>query len=286
MNLKNIKDKFVSEFENHYSSEQELISQFWMISESVFKLTRIEFALNPVFTPENDKLVTFNKYCERLKRNEPIQYITGNAYFYGENFIVNENVLIPRPETEELIEWILEDTKNEDINVLDIATGSGCIAITIKNEHNKNNVEALDISKEALDVSLQNNELVNNGVKFSKADALNLGQDDKFNKKRWDVIVSNPPYVKNNEKPGINANVLEYEPHLALFVEDNDPLIFYREIMKYASTTLAENGSLYFEINQYLKPEMEELAKNLGFSKFEFRKDFRGNWRMMKVVKE
>jgi len=122
-------------------------------------------------------------------------------------------------------------------------------------------------------------------VIFHKADALNLLSNDNFESRKWDVIVSNPPYVKNNEKPEIKANVLEFEPHLALFVEDKDPLIFYREIMKYASTTLSENGSLYFEINQYLKNEMEELAKNLGFNKTEFRKDFRGNWRMMKLSK-
>ncbi len=284
MNLNNIKDKFVSEFEVLYSSKEELISQFWMLSESVFDLTRIEFALNPIFTPDSDKVKIFDKYCERLKNNEPIQYIIGNAYFYGENYIVNENVLIPRPETEELVEWILEDNKNENPNILDIATGSGCIAITLQNEVDKSNVEALDISDNALKIASENNSLTNNKVKFINADALNLSDDNYFGDKKWDVIVSNPPYVKENEKPEIKQNVLEFEPHLALFVEDNDPLIFYREIMKYASTTLVDGGSLYFETNQYLKPEMEELAKSLGFSKFEFRKDFRGNYRMMKLI--
>ena len=285
MNLKYIKDKFESEFEDFFSSKEELISQFWMLSEVAFELTRIEFALNPNFTPDAFRIDTFDEYCVRLKKNEPIQYITGNAYFFGENFIVDENVLIPRPETEELVQWILDDIKAGKTNILDIATGSGCIAISIKNEQKSANVEALDISEKALEVSSKNNLLVDEMVKFHKADALQLGEDSYFKTKKWDVIVSNPPYVKENEKPEIKQNVLDFEPHLALFVEDNDPLIFYREIMKYASTTLVDGGKLYLEINQYLKKEMEELAKDLGFSKVEFRKDFRGNWRMMKGVK-
>jgi len=288
MNLKTIKEKFESEFEGFFSSKEELISQFWMLSEAVFEITRIEFALNPSFSPDTFRIDTFNEYCVRLKNNEPIQYITGNAYFYGENFIVDENVLIPRPETEELVQWILDDNNNneeENINILDIATGSGCIAISIKNEINSSNVEALDISDKAINISLKNNSLVDNSVTFHKSDALNLKADNYFNSKKWDVIVSNPPYVKENEKPEIKQNVLDFEPHLALFVENNDPLIFYREIMKYADTNLSENGKLYFEINQYLKSEMEILAKNLGFSNIEFRKDFRGNWRMMKIIK-
>lgn len=285
MNLKYIKDKFESKFEDFFSSKEELISQFWMLSESTFELTRIEFALNPNFSPDTFRINTFNEYCVRLKSNEPIQYITGNAYFFGENFIVDENVLIPRPETEELVQWILDDNKKENTNILDIATGSGCIAISIKNEQSSANVEALDISEKALEISLKNNSLVNNTVKFQKADALNLISDKYFNSKKWDVIVSNPPYVKENEKPEIKQNVLDFEPHLALFVEDNDPLIFYREIIKYASTTLVDGGKLYFEINQYLKTEMEALALELGFSEIEFRKDFRGNWRMMRLVK-
>jgi release factor glutamine methyltransferase len=285
MNLKQIIAKFETDFEDFFNSKEELISQFWMLSEAVFEISRIEFALNPVFTPDEHRVETFNNYCSRLKNNEPIQYITGKTYFYGNNFIVDENVLIPRPETEELVEWILEDSKKEKINILDIATGSGCIAISIKDEHEFANVEALDISEKALEISSKNNAIVNNVVKFYKADALNLKENRNLKSKKWDVIVSNPPYVKENEKHEIKANVLEFEPHLALFVEDNDPLIFYREIMKYASTSLVDGGKLYFEINQYLKNETEELAKNLGFKNIESRKDFRGNWRMMKVVK-
>ncbi len=285
MNLKKIKEKFESEFGDFYSSKEELISQFWMLSESVFEISRIEFALNPNFSPDDFRIETFEKYCERLKNHEPIQYITGKAYFYGENFIVDENVLIPRPETEELIQWIFDDNLKENANILDIATGSGCIAISIKNEHNSANVEAIDISEKALEIALKNNSIVDNTVKFHKADALNLLTDNYFKSKKWDVIVSNPPYVKENEKPEIKKNVLDFEPHLALFVEDNDPLIFYREIMKYALSNLVDGGKLYFEINQYLKSEMENLAKDLGFTEFYFKKDFRGNWRMMKLVK-
>ena len=283
MNLKSIKNIFESEFEDFFKSKEELISQFWMLSEAVFELTRIEFALNPNFTPDIFRIVTFNEYCGRLKKNEPVQYIIGNAYFYGENFIVDENVLIPRPETEELVQWVLEEMNERNYNILDIATGSGCIAISIKNDYNIANVEALDISEKALEVSLKNNLLVNNNVKFHKADALNLVNDKYFKKKKWDIIVSNPPYVKENEKTEIKQNVLDFEPHLALFVEDCDPLIFYRKIMSYAVTNLTDGGKLYFEINQYLKNEMESLALDYGFKQVEFKKDFRGNWRMMRI---
>jgi len=284
MNFKIIKDKFESDFEGFFSSKEELYSQFWMLSEATFELTRIEYALNPNFTPDTFRIETFNEYCSRLKSNEPIQYIIGNAYFFGNNFIVDENVLIPRAETEELVQWILDDDKEENINILDIATGSGCIAISIKDEYKLANVEALDISKKALDISLKNNSIVNNTVKFIKADALNLINNNLFKSKKWDIIVSNPPYVKENEKSEIKQNVLDFEPHLALFVENNDPLIFYREIMRYASNTLVVGGKLYFEINQYLKNETEKLAKDLGFRNIESRKDFRGNWRMMKIT--
>jgi|LGOV01.1.fsa_nt_gb release factor glutamine methyltransferase len=284
MKIQDIKNEFLSRFENTSTSKEELLSQFWMLSEAIFEVGRLEIALNPIFSPDSDKIEIFNTYCQRLKNNEPIQYILGHAYFYGENYIVDENVLIPRPETEELVEWILQDYNNKKINLLDIATGSGCIAISIKKDKSQSNIEAIDISEKALEIARKNNELVDNKVHFHKADALNLHADKNFNDKKWDVIISNPPYVKELEKQEMKQNVLDYEPHLALFVDDNDPLIFYREIMKYASTTLVNDGNLYFEINQNLKSEMEELALSLGFKNIEFRKDFRGNNRMMKLT--
>lgn len=285
MNLTEIKIKFEETFKEFFDSKDELISQFWILSEDVFEVTRLQFALNPDFTPDNFRVETFNDYCQRLKKNEPIQHIIGNTYFYGEKFMVNENVLIPRPETEELVGWIIDDFNDKEIKLLDIATGSGCIAITLQNELNNSKVEAIDISDKALEVARENNSLVDDKVKFHKADALNLDKNDYFKNKKWNVIVSNPPYVKENEKPEIKSNVLEFEPHLALFVDNDNPLIFYREIMKYALTNLTEKGHLYFEINQYLKLEMEKLAVSLGFVDIESRKDFRDNWRIMKLVK-
>lgn len=285
MNLKELKDIFESEFQSFYQNRDELLSQFWMLSEDVFDISRLEFALNPNFSPDNQKIEKFNEYCKRIMSNEPIQHIIGYEYFYGEKFKVSKDVLIPRPETEELIEWIIKDNHINKTNILDIATGSGCIAITLQNELNNANVEAIDISVKALIIAKENNSISNNKVKFHKADALKINNNNHFKSVKWDVIVSNPPYVKENEKPEIKSNVLDFEPHLALFVENNDPLVFYREIMKYASTTLSKNGYLYFEINQYLKNEMEELALNLGFTNIDFKKDFRGNWRMMRIVK-
>jgi len=284
MNLIEIKNSFVSEFESLFETKEELLSQFWMISEVVFSVSRLQFAMNPNFTPDGSKVEKFNLFCNKLKAKEPIQYILGNAYFYGESFVVNENVLIPRPETEELVEWILDDVGNYKNKILDIATGSGCIAISIKNNGEENHVEALDISEKALNVAQQNNVLVNDEVVFRKANALNLKKDNYFGDRVWDIIVSNPPYVKENEKEEMRQNVLNFEPHLALFVENNDPLLFYREIMKYAKTNLIAGGKLYFEINQYLKQEMEELALSLGFESFEVRKDFKGNYRMMCLI--
>jgi release factor glutamine methyltransferase len=285
MNLKEIRIKFEETFKKFFNSKDELTSQFWILSEEVFEVSRLQFALNPNFTPDNFRIETFNLYCDRLKKNEPIQYIIGSTYFYGEKFKLNNNVLIPRPETEELVGWVIEDFNNKEIQLLDIATGSGCIAITLQNELKKSKVEAIDISDEALYIANKNNSLVNNKVLFQKADALNLDKNESFNNKEWDIIISNPPYVKHNEKPEIKANVLEFEPHLALFVDDSDPLIFYRKIMEYALSNLTKRGCLYFEINQYLKNEMEHLASDLGFINIEFRKDFRDNWRMMKIKK-
>ncbi|MEN8138027.1 MAG: peptide chain release factor N(5)-glutamine methyltransferase [Bacteroidota bacterium] len=285
MKLSEIKQIFEDAFDKHFESKNELITQFWMLSEAVFEISRLEFALEPNFEPPKFAIDKFNSYCERLKGHEPIQYITGKAYFYGHSFIVNENVLIPRPETEELLDWVLMDYEHKQIDILDVATGSGCIAISLKDNKTQSDVWALDISSDALDVARENNMLVNNGVNFVKADALNLVADETFAEKEFDVIVSNPPYVMNREKSSMKSNVMDYEPHLALFVEDDDPLIFYRQIMKYASTNLKDKGSLYFEINQNLSESMKEMAADLGFVNIELRKDFRGNFRMMKMLK-
>jgi release factor glutamine methyltransferase len=190
---------------------------------------------------------------------------------------VNESTLIPRPETEELVEWIINENKNrQGIKILDIGTGSGCIAISLAKNLPDTTVYAIDVSEEALAVAKEN--AITNGVavNFIKTDI--LGADNL--PETFDIIVSNPPYVRNLEKAEIKPNVLDFEPHLALFVDDNDPLIFYRKIAQLAKNSLKTDGKLYYEINQYLGPETIALLEQTGFINIILRKDFVGNDRM------
>src|SRR5690606_7892180 len=215
----------------------------------------------------------------RLQDNEPIQYITQQANFFGYDFKVSPATLIPRPETEELVDWVLNEMKKQpqkNWRVLDIGTGTGCIPITIKKEFPLAEVFAMDISTEALNIAKQNAENLNASVTFIEQNILSTKQLDSY-----DIIISNPPYVRNLEKAEISENVLQHEPHLALFVDDNDPLIFYRKITQLAQKSLTENGLLFFEINQYLGNEMHEMVSEY-FKTIELKKDFIQNDRMMK----
>jgi release factor glutamine methyltransferase len=216
-----------------------------------------------------------------LKKEKPIQYILGETEFYGLPFLVNENTLIPRPETEELVEWILESTKYEEqntkLNVLDIGTGSGCIAISLAKNLPSAQVSAIDVSEKALATAHKNAKINKVDVNFILKNILETESLDE----KYDVIVSNPPYVRNLEKEEIKPNVLEYEPHLALFVEDNDALLFYRKIAALAKKNLSENGKLYFEINQYLGKETVRLLEGMDFKNVILKKDVYGNDRMI-----
>ena len=217
-----------------------------------------------------------------LKKEVPIQYLLGKTNFYGLDFEVNENVLIPRPETEELVEWIINENlkyiKVKKLKILDIGTGSGSIAVSLAKNIPNARVFALDVSKKALETAKRNAKNNNVDVTFIHQNILEI--EDLKND--FDVIVSNPPYVRNLEKQEIKKNVLDYEPHLALFVEDDDALIFYRKIAEIAQRNLIENGQLFFEINQYLGNEMKDLLQNMNFRNIELKKDIYGNDRMMK----
>ncbi|MDO5637248.1 MAG: peptide chain release factor N(5)-glutamine methyltransferase, partial [Myroides sp.] len=209
----------------------------------------------------------------------PIQYIFEKAYFYGYEFKVSPATLIPRRETEELVEWVLSEMNRQPEKkwrILDIGTGTGCIPITIKKEFPLAEVFAMDISTEAMKIAKENAENLNASVTFIEQNILSTEQLDSY-----DIIISNPPYVRNLEKAEIKKNVLAYEPHLALFVEDNDPLIFYRKIAQLAQKSLPENGLLFFEINQYLGEKMQQMVAEY-FKTIELRKDLQGNDRMMK----
>lgn len=280
MKIKNLKLHFFSELKAiHEASEIE--SFFYILTEYLHDLKRIDVSLNPDFEVSETDLEKWNTIISELKTEKPIQYITGEAWFYGYRFEVNENTLIPRPETEELVEWIIDREKvkgkREKVSILDIGTGSGCIPISIKKEIPYAIVSAIDVSQKALEMARKN--AVNNEVEVNLI--LQNILESKFLIEKYDIIVSNPPYVRNLEKQEIKKNVLAYEPHLALFVEDTDALLFYRKIAQMALTSLAPNGKLFFEINQYLGKETVELLENLGFKNIELRKDFVGNDRMI-----
>jgi len=218
----------------------------------------------------------------RLKNFEPIQYILGETEFYGLKLIVNPAVLIPRPETEELVQWITNSKLPGESAILDIGTGSGCIALAIKNQLKNSDVFGIDISEKAVDVARQNAIKNNLDVGFFQADILKW---EEFEWKNYDVIVSNPPYIRESEKVQMNSNVLDYEPENALFVSDLDPLVFYRSITAFAKKYLAKNGILYFEINENLGLEMKEMLVDFGFKDIEIRKDINGKNRMICCMK-
>lgn len=231
-----------------------------------------------------EQQTTINKAIERLLRHEPLQYITGKAHFYGLEFKVNHHVLIPRPETEELVQHILQSDRvriNPNLSILDIGTGSGCIPVTLKKNLPKATVFAMDISAEALAVARENAYLNGVEVTFIEADILNrktlIQHPDKF-----DLIVSNPPYITDAEKGEMNANVLEHEPHLALFVSNEEPLLFYKAITEFATHHLNRGGALFFEINAGYGAEVKASMEQYGFRDVVILKDMQGKHRIVK----
>ena len=292
MNIKSLKTHFFSELQT-IQEDSEIESFFFILTEFLHNLKRIDVSLHPDFEITESYFKKWQTIISELKTEKPIQYITGEAWFYGLRFEVNENTLIPRPETEELVEWIVESQKSKvenlniqksnNLTILDIGTGSGCIPIALKNEISNAQVSAIDISEKALEMARKNAFDNQVEVNFIHQDILtsqhlNLSTSQPL---LFDVIVSNPPYVRNLEKQEIKKNVLDYEPHLALFVADSDALLFYRKIAQLALKSLSPNGKLFFEINQYLGKETVALVEQLGFKNIELRKDFMGNDRMI-----
>jgi release factor glutamine methyltransferase len=280
MKIKEYRTQFIQTLGSLYG-EDEAESFFYLILEEKQQFKRVDLALQPDLEFSDDAILVWNAILEQLKLEIPIQYLLGKTSFYGLNFEVNSNVLIPRPETEELVDWIVQNSKlkaeNSKLKILDIGTGSGCIAISLAKNIPNVQVFALDVSEKALATAKKNallNEVNITFIHKSILETEDLEQD-------FDIIVSNPPYVRNLEKEEIKKNVLEYEPHLALFVEDNDALIFYRKIAELAQKNLSYSGQLYFEINQYLGKEMVLLLEEMKFKDIELRKDIYGNDRMI-----
>lgn len=221
--------------------------------------------------------------ASRLIAQEPIQYITGKAPFYGYFFDVNPAVLIPRPETEELVYLVLSDVNKRagwSPTIIDLGTGSGCIPITIAKELQSVKVSAADVSAEVLSVANKNAENLGVSIDFQKMDVLKYHENDWISNKQFDIIISNPPYIPQSEKSLMSVNVLDHEPHLALFVGDDDPLIFYRKIIELAEDHLTADGLLYFEVNEYNANEVKELAN--GAYSVDIIKDMQGKERIVR----
>jgi len=281
MLIRTYRDQFKAKLIDLYD-ENEVDSFFYMLLEAYNDLKKYQLAIEPHLTFSNEQLQLWDTAANLLVQYHPIQYIIGKTYFYNGVFNVTPSTLIPRPETEELVDLILKSNTTSNLRVLDIGTGSGCIAISLAMSLNQAQVTAFDVSQEALEVAKSNATLNEAEVQFILKDIL---ATDKLLEK-FDIIVSNPPYVRNLEKVEIKPNVLNYEPYLALFVEDNDPLIFYRKITELAIEGLTNSGMLYFEINQYLGIETVEMIKKFQvFKTVELIKDMYGNDRMIVAKK-
>jgi release factor glutamine methyltransferase len=265
---------------------QEIDSFFFILISEYLGLQRVDTVLKPDFKIDDEQLFVLKEALSQLKKEIPIQYIIGKTEFYGYPFIVDKNTLIPRPETEELVEWIINEVGSLrfetriDFSILDIGTGSGCMPIALAKNLKNATISAIDISADALKVAKKNADLNKVAINFLEVDILQA----KNLSEKYNIIVSNPPYVRELEKVEIKNNVLHNEPHLALFVADENPLIFYNKIADLAKHHLKKNGLLFFEINQYLAKETMALLKQKGFKTIALRKDIFNNDRMIKAT--
>lgn len=274
-----------------------------LLMSHITGLSTAQLLAEPNLQLTEEQQIWMNDAICRLGNNEPLQHVLGYSEFYGHRFKCDGRALVPRPETEELVEWIISmhnaqcttsslklQRKMHNLNILDIGTGTGCIALSLAKELTNSTVTALDISEEALSLAKENAKLLKvENIDFIRGDILNIETQNTETQniaslQKYEIIVSNPPYVRECEKTDMEANVLDYDPHTALFVTDDDPLIFYRAIGKFALTHLTPNGALYFEINQYLGQETCDLLIGLGYKNVELREDINGNARMIKAT--
>ena len=283
----------VRDCRKYYASELEKIYGFdeanaliMILLEHYFGIDRVKIAMDPELRLSESELLTLHFAVKELLKNKPVQYILGETEFCGMRFFVDENVLIPRPETEELVNQLVSCSVNQlhspSFRILDIGTGSGCIAISLAKLLKNSIVTAVDVSEKALKVAKKNAESNCIDVNFIKDDILNPKNPELIDN-QFDIIVSNPPYVCESEKTEMRANVLDYEPSSALFVSDTDPLIFYRKILEFAQKTLTHDGEIWFEINEKFGPEMKNLCIEMGFKNAEIIKDFRGRDRILRA---
>ncbi|MFN4123192.1 MAG: peptide chain release factor N(5)-glutamine methyltransferase [Flavobacteriales bacterium] len=282
--LSSIRQFFFNQLEKNYTSG-ELGALFDALTWHYLKLNRAKMIMEPDFRCSESEMLHFTRAIKRLAKQEPIQYITGSVEFAGMNLKVNPSVLIPRPESEELCQIILAQHLEEQVHALDICTGSGCIALALKKARPKWQVEGIDLSGDALNVAKENASIHQLQVKFSSADVLAL---DTFHwgENVFDLMVSNPPYVRRSEAADMRPEVLNHEPHLALFVDDDDALIFYKKIIELACYSLKHGGSIYFELNEFKAEETLQLFKQYHQFKAELIRDFAGKWRFLSAIKD
>ncbi|MFT3705061.1 MAG: peptide chain release factor N(5)-glutamine methyltransferase [Agriterribacter sp.] len=254
-----------------------------MVIENITGLKRMDRVLQKDIALTKQQQEKLNDYLTLLLQHKPVQYVLQEAWFYGMKLFVDENVLIPRPETEELVEWIVQDTKaiHQQLHIIDIGTGSGCIPIALKKNIPGAEVWAIDISSKALEVAKRNGITQQTNITFQQADILKQPSPSTF--PLFDIIVSNPPYIPKSDEQQMQPNVLEYEPHLALFVDDEDPLLFYNAIADFAQTHLQKKGSLYFEIHESMGEAVKQLLLQKEFSDIVVKKDMQGKDRMVKA---
>lgn len=281
MLIKQVKDLYISTLSSIYD-EREAVSIFYICAEDICSVSRRQLAVrDSIEDSDAEKLLAA---LEELKKSIPVQYVTGKAYFYGRMFNVDNRVLIPRGETEELVEWILcehdDETKK---NVLDIGVGSGAICVSLSCERKNWRVEGVDVSSDAIQVAMSNAQNLSADVKFICMDILD---EEKWTQTgKYDIIVSNPPYVLESERDSMHSNVTLNEPSIALYVPDDKPLLFYSKIALYATTHLNEGGSLYFEINEAYGKQMVEMLKDMGYRDVSLRSDINGKDRMVRACK-
>lgn len=287
MKLLELKNLFQKELNEIYSESEIDTLFFWLAEKNLDKpASMLKLALNEEWNEFEENRNRFLFQLMQLKTHKPFQYVLGETEFYGLKFFVNENVLIPRPETEELVEWILKDCHSErseeSQRIIDIGTGSGCISITLKKHLPSSEISTLDFSEKALEVAKNNSGFHQTEIEFIHSDFLNM---DFSTLPKFDVIVSNPPYIADSEKNAMDKNVLEFEPSSALFIPDDKALIFYERMVEFAQENLNPNGKIYVEINQNLAKETEELFQ-LNFNFVELKKDISGNFRMLKAFNQ
>ncbi len=288
MTIKEAKIYIRRELSDFYS-ENELISFIKIIFSDIFGMSSVDLILKENKTFSKEDFQKLKRIIARLKKYEPLQYITGFTEFYGLRFKVSPDVLIPRPETEELVDLVIKENRDPAgfenpqglLRILDIGTGSGCIAVSLAKNIAKASVFAIDISTKALDIAKIN--ASDNSVKVSFVQKDILKGVSGVEKQKYDIIVSNPPYVTISEKEKMQKNVLDYEPEQALFVKDEKPLVFYEAVARFAKQNLSEQGKLYLEINERFGSEVKELLLSFGFLSVEILKDINGKYRIVKA---